>query len=76
LRVGPTNGKVYWHHEFALADHHEEQNAIDTGTHPVFLPTPPSAYKPQLPAILFEHRVIADPGPLQRLRVASLLLAA
>jgi hypothetical protein len=41
--VGPTNGKVHGHHEFAIADHHDEQHSINTGEHSVFLPTPPGA---------------------------------
>jgi len=43
--VGPTNGKVHGHHELAIADHHDEQNAINTGEHAVFLPTPPGAHQ-------------------------------
>ena len=58
------DGKVDRYYQFALADHHDEQDAINPREHPVFLPTPPGANKAQLLAILFEHRVIADPSPL------------
>ena len=47
-----------------IADDHDQQDPINTGEHPVFLATPPGAHQAQLLAILFEHRVIADPGPL------------
>src|SRR5215471_18744701 len=33
-RIGPPDGKVDGHHEFAIAEHHDEQNAINTGEHP------------------------------------------
>jgi len=38
-RIGPPDGKVDGHHEFALADHHHQQDAINTGEYPVVLPT-------------------------------------
>jgi hypothetical protein len=41
--VRPPDGKVHGHHEFAIAEHHDEQNAINTGKYPVFLATPPGA---------------------------------
>src|SRR4029450_10762715 len=62
--VGITDGNVDGHHEFAIADHHDEQDAINTGEHPGVLAVPPAAHKAQLPTRLFEHQVIAHPGPL------------
>src|SRR4030095_3778227 len=62
--LGPANGKVDGHHQFALADDHDEEDAINTGEHPVLLATPPGTNQAQLLTILFEHRVIAHPGPL------------
>ena len=53
--VRPPDGKVDGHHQFAIADHHDEQDAINPGEHPVFLPTPPGAHEAQLLAVLFEH---------------------
>jgi hypothetical protein len=32
--VRPPDGKVHGHHEFALADHHHQQDAINTGEYP------------------------------------------
>src|SRR5262245_18941131 len=55
LRIGPSDSIVHGHHEFALSDHHDEQDAINTGEYPVFLPAPPGAHESQLLAILFEH---------------------
>src|SRR5262249_51747639 len=63
-RVRPTDGKVDGYHQFAIADHHDEQDPINTGEHPVFLAAPPGTHEAQLLAILFEHRVITHPGPL------------
>src|SRR5262245_25420033 len=34
-RIGPPDGKVHGHHQFALADHHDEQDPINTREHPV-----------------------------------------
>jgi hypothetical protein len=42
--VGPTDGKVDWDDQFALTDHHDQQDAINTREYPVFLPTPPGAH--------------------------------
>src|SRR5262245_45592838 len=53
--VRPPDGKVDGHHQFAISDHHDEQDAINTGEHAVFLPTPPGAQQAQLLAVLFEH---------------------
>jgi hypothetical protein len=62
--VGTPDSKVDGHYQFALADDHDQENPIDTGEHPVFLPTPPGADEAQLLPILFEHGVITHPGPL------------
>src|SRR5262249_43228951 len=62
--VRPPDGKVHGHHEFAIADHHHQEDAINPGEHPVFLPTPPGAHQTQLLAVLFEYRIIRNPGPL------------
>src|SRR5262245_23681472 len=62
--VRPPDGKVHGYHEFAIAEHHNQQDAINAGEYPVFLPAPPGAHQTQLRAILFEHRVITHPGPL------------
>jgi hypothetical protein len=43
--VGTPDSKVHGHHQFAIADHHDEQDAINPGEYPVFLPTPPSAHQ-------------------------------
>jgi hypothetical protein len=64
LRVGPPDGKVDGHHQFALANNDHEENPINAGEYPVFLPTPPGAHEAQLLAVLLEYRVITDPGPL------------
>src|SRR5258705_5578383 len=64
LRVWPTDGKIDGDDQLALADDHDQEDPINTGEHPVFLPTPPGADEPQLLPILFEHRIIGDPGPL------------
>src|SRR5262249_33540275 len=62
--VGSTDGKVDGDDQLALADHHDQEDAINTAEHSVSLPTPPSAHESQLRTILFEHRVITHPGPL------------
>src|SRR5262249_31693769 len=62
--VWPTNGKVDGDDQFALADDDDEEDPINAGEDPVFLPTPPGTYEAQLLAIFFEYRVIAHPGPL------------
>ena len=62
--VGPTNGKVDGNDQLALADDHDQEEPINPREHAVLLPTPPGAHEAQLLAILFEHRVIAHPGPL------------
>src|SRR6267142_1096605 len=62
--VGSTDGKVHRHNQLAIADDDHEQDPINACEHPVFLATPPGADESQLLAILFEHRVISNPGPL------------
>src|SRR5262245_16032635 len=62
--IGPANSKVDGHHQFAIADDHDEEDAINTGEYPVLLPTPPGTHQAQLLTILFEDRLIAHPGPL------------
>src|SRR5918992_2797638 len=62
--VGPTDSQVDGDDQLALAKDHDQQDPINAGEHPVFLPTPPGAHHAQLIAILFEHRIIRDPGPL------------
>src|SRR5918992_356277 len=62
--VGPTDGQVDGDDQLALAKDHDQQDPINAGEHPVFLPTPPGAHHAQLIAILFEHRIIRDQGPL------------
>src|SRR4030095_5075759 len=52
------------YHQFAITDPHAQQDAINPGEHPVFLPTPPGTNQAQLIAVLLEYRVIGDPGPL------------
>ena len=64
LRGSAHDGKVNGDDQLALTDNHDQEDPINTGEHPVFLPTPPGADESQLVAILFEHRVIGDPGPL------------
>src|SRR5215468_12015685 len=64
LRIRATDGKIHGYHEFALTNDDHQEDPINTGEHPMFLPAPPGAHEAQLLAILFEHRVIADPGPL------------
>jgi hypothetical protein len=64
LRVGPTDGKVDGDDQLAITDDHDQQHTINTRKYPFFLTTLPGAYQSQLLAILFEHRVITDPGPL------------
>src|SRR5439155_22524145 len=51
-------------HQLALANDDHQEDPINTREHPVFLPTPPGADESQLLPILFEHRIISDPGPL------------
>src|SRR5215475_12568578 len=51
--VGTPDGKVHGHHQFALTNDDHQENPINAGKHPVFLPTPPGAHQPQLLAILF-----------------------
>ena len=53
-----------------------EEDTVNTGEHPVFLATPPGAHQAQLLAVLFEHRVIAHPGPLPAAPRGLTLLAA
>jgi hypothetical protein len=48
----------------ALADDHDQQHPINAREYPVFLAAPPGAHEAQLLAILFEHGIIAYPGPL------------
>jgi hypothetical protein len=43
--VGPTDGKVDGDDQLALAKDHNQQDSINTGEHPVFLPTPAGANK-------------------------------
>src|SRR5262249_5882103 len=62
--VGPPDGKVDGHHQFALTNDDHQEDPINAGEHPVFLAAPPSANEAQLLAVLFEYRVIAHPGPL------------
>src|SRR5207244_2592264 len=62
--VGTTDDKVHGDHEFAIANDHYQEDPINAREDPVFLPTPPGTDKSQLLPILFEHRVIGDPGPL------------
>src|SRR5262249_10988818 len=62
--VGPPDGKVDGHHQFALANDDHQEDPINTGEHPVFLPAPPGTNQAQLLTILFEHRIIRNPGPL------------
>jgi hypothetical protein len=62
--VRPTDGKVDGDDQLALADHYDQQHPVNAREHPVFLAAPPGAHQAQLLAILFEHRVIAHPGPL------------
>jgi hypothetical protein len=64
LRIRATDGKVDRDDQFAIANDHDQEDAINTGEHPVFLPTPPGANQAQLLTIFFEHRIIGDPGPL------------
>jgi hypothetical protein len=64
LRDGPTDDKIDGDNQLALADDPGEQHSINTGEHPVFLPTSPGANEAQLRAILFECRAIAHPRPV------------
>jgi hypothetical protein len=41
--VGPTDGKIDGHHEFAIADDDHEEDPINTRQHPVFLAASPGA---------------------------------
>jgi hypothetical protein len=43
LRVWPTDGKIDGHHQLAITDDHDQEDPINAGEHPVFLPTPPGA---------------------------------
>src|SRR5688572_14391177 len=45
--IRTTDSKVYGDHQFAIANNHDAQNAINTGEYPVFLGTPPSTHEPQ-----------------------------
>jgi hypothetical protein len=65
--VGPTDGKVDRDDQFAIADHHDEQDAINAGEHPVFLAAPPGAH--QAPVDLWRSQslhthVTHAPSPL------------
>ena len=63
-RVGPPDGKVDGHHQFALTNDDHQEDPINAGEHAVFLAAPPGTHEAQLLAVLLEYRVIADPGPL------------
>src|SRR6266446_2628379 len=52
-RIWTPNGKVHGHHQLTLADNDDQQHPINTGEHPVFLPTPPGTHEAQLLAVLF-----------------------
>jgi hypothetical protein len=45
LEVRPPDSKVHGDHEFALANDHHEEDAINAGEHPVFLAAPPGAHQ-------------------------------
>jgi hypothetical protein len=63
-RVGPPDGKVHGHHQLTIANDHNQENPVNTREYPMFLATPPGTHQAQLITVFFEHRVIADPGPL------------
>src|SRR5205814_3601810 len=44
-RGGTPDGKVHGHHEFALANDHDQEDPINTREHAVLLPTPPGAHE-------------------------------
>jgi hypothetical protein len=41
----PPDGKVHGHHQLALANDDHQEDAINPGAYPVFLPTPPGAHQ-------------------------------
>ena len=63
-RVGTTDRKVDGDDQLAFANDHDKQPTINAREYPVFLAAPPGAHQAQLVTILFEYRVIGDPGPL------------
>src|SRR5215831_2192918 len=64
LRIRATDGKIHGDHEFALTNDDHQEEPINTGEHPMFLAAPPRTNKAQLIAVLFEDRIIRNPGPL------------
>src|SRR5215470_14949472 len=61
LRIRATDGKIHGDHEFTLTNDDHQEDPINTGEHPMFLPTPPGAHEAQLLAVLFEDRIIRNP---------------
>src|SRR5262245_15680646 len=64
LRIRAPDGKIHGDHEFALTNDDHQEDSINTGEHPMFLAAPPGAHQTQLLAVLFEDRIIRNPGPL------------
>jgi hypothetical protein len=62
--AGTPNGKIDRHHQFAIANDHDQQESINAREHPMLLTAPPGAHQPELLTILVEDRVIDRPGPL------------
>jgi hypothetical protein len=53
--VGTPDGKVYGHHEFALANDDHQEDPVNAREYSVFLAAPPGTNQAQLIAVLLEY---------------------
>ena len=62
-RIRATYHKVHRDRQFAIADHHDQQQTINSQQAPLLLPTPSPTHQTQLLTIFLEEPIIAHPGP-------------
>jgi hypothetical protein len=62
--MGPTDGKVEWDDELAIANDDQEEDTIDAGHGAFALPAVPRADEPELFTVFAENGIIDDPSPL------------
>ena len=62
--IGAADGKIHRDDEFAIANDHKQEHAINAKDRPLELATVPAAHESEVLAVFSKHGIIDDPSPL------------